>query len=91
MEDHGYHITHIRRGKGCPVCNQTGYRGRLAIHEVLPINRHVRDMILSKKSASAINDYMMQQGYKTLLEDGLFKVTQGFTTIEEVIRVANTE
>lgn len=91
MADHGYHITHIRRGKGCPVCNQTGYRGRLAIHEVLPMNRHVRDMILSKKNATVINDYMLQQGYKTLLEDGLFKVTQGSTTIEEVIRVANTE
>lgn len=91
MAQYGHEITHINKGKGCPSCNYTGYRGRLAIHEILPIDRQLKEMILSRSSNSEIRDYMAQQGYKSLLEDGLIKVVEGRTTIEEVIRVANAE
>lgn len=91
MAEHGHTVTHIKRGKGCTSCNNTGYRGRLAIHEILPIDRDLKEMILARSSAAELRDYMSKAGYKSLLEDGLIKVAQGYTTLEEVIRVANAE
>ena len=84
----GLTIETVHRGRGCPACSHTGYRGRLAIHEVLPIDREIKDLILQRGSTSVIRDYMKQQGYPTLLEDGLQKVLDGVTTTEEVLRVA---
>ncbi len=84
-------VTHGRRGRGCPSCNQTGYRGRMAIHEILPIDRNIKEMILNRSSESAIRDYMKQIGYYTLLVDGLLKVAEGQTTTSEVLRVANVD
>lgn len=84
-------VTHGRRGRGCPSCNQTGYRGRMAIHEILPIDRNIKEMILSRSSDSVIRDYMKQKGYYTLLVDGLLKVVEGQTTTSEVLRVANAD
>ncbi|MDD1502038.1 GspE/PulE family protein [Lysinibacillus sp. CNPSo 3705] len=84
-------FTHGRRGRGCPSCNQTGYRGRMAIHEILPIDRNIKEMILSRSSDSVIRDYMKQEGYYTLLVDGLLKVVEGQTTTSEVLRVANVD
>ena len=89
--ENGLDVTTIRRGIGCSACNETGYRGRLAIHEILPIDRTVKDLILARASADTIHDYMKQQGYHSLLQDGLIKVLEGFTTTEEVLRVATTE
>ncbi|MFJ8098797.1 GspE/PulE family protein [Lysinibacillus sp. NPDC096212] len=84
-------VTRGRRGRGCPSCNQTGYRGRMAIHEILPIDRNIKEMILSRSSDSVIRDYMKQEGYYTLLVDGLLKVVEGLTTTSEVLRVANVD
>ncbi|MFJ7735057.1 GspE/PulE family protein [Lysinibacillus sp. NPDC097287] len=83
--------THGKRGRGCPSCNQTGYRGRLAIHEILPINRKIKDYILSRSGDNVIRDYMKQEGYNTLVVDGLLKVIDGQTTTSEVLRVANAD
>ncbi|MEG0448609.1 MAG: GspE/PulE family protein [Lysinibacillus sp.] len=92
MHENGINgVTHGRQGKGCPSCNHTGYRGRMAIHEILPIDRTIKDMILSRSGDSVIRDYMKQQGYHTLLVDGLLKVTNGMTTTSEVLRVANAD
>lgn len=85
------HITHLQRGKGCPACNGTGYRGRLAIHEILPIDREVKELILNRSGDEAIKDYMRRHELNFLLQDGLIKVSQGITTMEEVLRVANIE
>lgn len=85
------HITHLQRGKGCPACNGTGYRGRLAIHEILPIDREVKELILNRNGDEAIKDYMRRHELNFLLQDGLIKVSQGITTMEEVLRVANIE
>ena len=92
LEENGIEgVTHGKRGRGCPVCNHTGYRGRLAIHEILPINRKIKDYILSRSGDSVIRDYMKQEGYHTLLVDGLLKVIAGQTTTSEVLRVANID
>ena len=89
--ENGFNVTTVRRGRGCPACNQTGYRGRLAIHEILPIDRTLKDLILTRASVNAIYEYMKQQGYHSLLQDGLIKVLEGVTTTEEVLRVAMKE
>ncbi|MED3660511.1 ATPase, T2SS/T4P/T4SS family [Ureibacillus terrenus] len=87
----GLHIDTVMRGRGCPACNHTGYKGRIAIHEILPINRTVREFIMQRKGITSIMDYMKREGYRTLLSDGFLKVIQGQTTTEEVLRVATVE
>ncbi|MEI4769404.1 ATPase, T2SS/T4P/T4SS family [Psychrobacillus sp. FJAT-51614] len=81
-------VEKVRRGRGCPACNQSGYRGRIAIHEVLKVDDFVKDIILTGKSPLLLNDYMKETGYYSLLDDGLLKVRDGLTTTEEVLRVA---
>lgn len=77
----------IYSGKGCPVCHQTGYVGRIAIFEVLSMNQEIRDALTSKNDAQTITKLAQANGMSTLFEDGLRKVAQGITTIEEVLRV----
>lgn len=84
-------ITTIYRGRGCAACNHTGYRGRAAIHEILPVNRPIKELILQQAGDEAIKDYMRQQNHLLLVEDGLAKVLAGTTTTEEVLRVANAD
>lgn len=84
----GLTVETVHRGRGCPACNNSGYRGRLAIHEILPVDRTIKELILKGANNAEIRDYLKQQGYRTLLEDGLLKVLEGVTTTEEVLRVA---
>ena len=65
--------TPLTEGKGCPSCNDTGYRGRLAIHEILSIDDTIKTQILNKENPGVILQYAKSQGYKTLVEDGLDK------------------
>lgn len=84
-------VTTIRRGTGCASCNDTGYRGRMAIHEMMRIDDTVRDMVMNNASASEITRYVKAQGMLFLLDDGLKKVQEGLTTTEEILRVAMME
>ncbi len=78
----------IRRGRGCPQCNNTGYRGRAAIHEVLTIDAPLRRMIDQRAPAEDILRYAReQQGMATLRESGILLVKQGITTPEELMRI----
>ena len=78
----------IRRGRGCPQCNNTGYRGRAAIHEVLTIDASLRRMIDQRAPAEDILRYAReQQGMATLRESGILLVKQGITTPEELMRI----
>lgn len=88
---YGLSVTEVMRGKGCPSCNHTGYRGRLAIHEVLVVTEKVRKHILQESGSTGICETAQKQGDQTLLEDGLAKVAEGLTTIEEVLRVATSD
>ena len=76
------------RGKGCNSCNKTGYRGRMGIHEILIVDAKVREMIFENASSMAIRDHVVANGMATLFQDGLEKVMDGYTTFEEVYRVA---
>jgi type IV pilus assembly protein PilB len=72
---------------GCEHCSKTGYRGRLAIHEVMPITPQIEALILDRASSSEIENLAISEGMTTLRADGFAKAAQGFTSIEEVLRV----
>ncbi|MCM2980569.1 type II secretion system protein GspE [Niallia circulans] len=84
----GLTIDKVVRGKGCASCNMTGYKGRVAIHEVLVINDEMRKVIMNGESFSRLRDLAMKAKTIFLIDDGLLKVKQGITTTEEVLRVA---
>ena len=76
----------IFKGKGCPKCNNTGYKGRVGLFEVMQVSPAVRDMILSDASVADIRKQCIDEGMLTLRQSGLAKIRNGVTTIEEVIR-----
>jgi type IV pilus assembly protein PilB len=69
----------------------TGYRGRLAIQEVLPIDAEIRELIMNNTSTSYLQNFVREKGLKFLIDDGLLKVKEGLTTTEEILRVAVLE
>jgi type IV pilus assembly protein PilB len=73
------------KGKGCDACSSTGYKGRLALYEVMPIGDQLKDLILQGASADEIKKRAMAAGMKTLRMSGLQKIKDGLTTIEEVV------
>ncbi|AIQ61253.1 GspE/PulE family protein [Paenibacillus borealis] len=76
----------IYRGRGCGNCNNTGYRGRIAIHEVLKINDRMRQLITDSASIEELRAAGREQGMVQLMEDGFIKVSKGITTLQEVMR-----
>lgn len=74
-------------GAGCPDCNQTGYKGRVALYEVMPVKEELKELILQGASASEIKKLAIKTGMLTLRQSGIKKVMDGITTIEEVLRV----
>lgn len=76
-------------GKGCAVCGNSGYRGRMGIYEVLEINDFIREAIMRRVDAGEIKKIAIKNGMTTLLEDGFKKALAGWTTIEEVLRVTH--
>jgi len=78
------------KGKGCPICNNTGYKGRIAVQEILKIDDNIREMILKRASSTEIKEYAVKNGTKTLLQDALDKARKGITSLEEVLRVIST-
>ena len=73
------------------MCHQLGYQGRLAIYELLVLTESLRPLILNRSAASTIAQKAMEQGMQTLRMDGWEKVKNGITTIEEVLRVTQSE
>ncbi len=78
----------LYRGKGCSVCNGTGYKGRTAIFEMIQMTPQLRDLILTNPSLQQVEAVARKQGAKVMFEDGIDKVKNGVTTIEELLRVA---
>lgn len=84
----------LYRGKGCSYCNNKGYRGRMAIHEVMTITSKIREAISNKASSDEIASIASKEGMITMRQDGIEKALAGLTEIREVMRVAysgNTE
>jgi general secretion pathway protein E len=80
-----------RPSQGCPECKQTGYRGRLGIHELLIIDDEVRNLTMKAADSSSIRRVAAAKGMNSLREDGAEKVLSGQTTIEEVLRVTQED
>jgi type II secretory ATPase GspE/PulE/Tfp pilus assembly ATPase PilB-like protein len=74
-------------GKGCERCGETGYRGRIGVFEVMEIDDELRELIMSGANAKVLTQKAIANGMTTMFEDGLRKVAQGLTTIDEVMRV----
>ena len=77
------------QGKGCMECNDTGYRGRVALYEVMPITEDIKDAILQGASVNEMKELGRKHGMKTLREAGLQKIREGMTTIPEIMRVSS--
>jgi general secretion pathway protein E len=92
LRDAGIHPARIRgkavyRGKGCPACAGTGYRGRTGIYETLSVSEPIRQLIMRKADSTTIAQKALEEGMKALRDDGAEKVLAGITTLEELIRV----
>lgn len=74
-------------GKGCPVCHETGFVGRVGIFEVMLIEGEVREAVVARKDAQEIFDLAVKEGMKPMMVDGVEKILTGITTLEEVLRV----
>jgi type IV pilus assembly protein PilB len=74
-------------GAGCPQCSGTGYRGRVALYEVMPMSEELRELVLAGASANEIKRTAISLGMTSLRQSGLNKVKQGMTTMEEILRV----
>jgi type IV pilus assembly protein PilB len=75
----------VYKGKGCEMCNQTGYKGRIALYEVMPIREELRELILQGASSDDLKRESVSRGMKTLRMSGLQKIKEGMTTLEEVL------
>jgi len=76
------------RGKGCNYCSKKGFRGRLGIYELMLVTAKIRELIFQNASSQDLRKLAVQQGMRTLYQDGIDKVMRGITTLEEVYRVA---
>jgi len=76
-----------RAGPGCPRCQYAGYAGRVGVFEVLQVSDEIKSLILEKRKEAQIWDVARKEGLTTLLDDGLLKVHQGVTTLQEIARV----
>jgi type II secretory ATPase GspE/PulE/Tfp pilus assembly ATPase PilB-like protein len=79
------------KGQGCEACNNTGFRGRTAIYEILEIDKNIRNNILQRDSVDQIKESAVKKGMRTLRTAGWQKVIDGITTVEEVMRVSHAE
>jgi len=75
-------------GKGCENCLNTGYRGRVGIYELLPVSNEIKKLILKHSDSGEIKERAESEGMMSLFNDGILKVIQGVTTVEEVLRVS---
>ena len=80
-------IPYSYKGKGCPKCANTGYRGRSAIYEMMIIDEDIKREIIISKNSDSIKKAAIQNGMREMRQDGIKKVLEGITTIEEILRV----
>lgn len=88
FSNNGVEAGYIYYGQGCSVCHQQGYRGRIAVQEVLTIDETIKSMLLNNKSIAEIRSYAQEQGMAFLIQDGLEKIKSGLTSMEEIMQVS---
>ena len=72
---------------GCPHCQGTGYRGRVGIYELVPVDEAMQQSVVAGATHQQLRAMARERGYRFLREDGLLKAWQGMTTVDEVLRV----
>ena len=77
----------LSRGQGCPLCGHTGYIGRIGIFEILQIEKNIQNLITKQADSGEIQAMAIKNGMTTMLEDGISKMLDGITTLEEILRV----
>jgi len=88
-EINSHEIT-LYKGEGCPYCKETGYKGRIAIFELMVMTENIRDLISKNVTTGKLRETAIKEGMCQLKEDGIKKVCEGLTTIDEVLRVASS-
>jgi type II secretory ATPase GspE/PulE/Tfp pilus assembly ATPase PilB-like protein len=78
----------LYRGRGCPSCRDTGYRGRIALHELLIVTDRIKQLIHTRAIAATLLEAGLAEGMTTLIQDGVFKVLRGWTDYNQVKAVA---
>ncbi|GIP52776.1 MULTISPECIES: GspE/PulE family protein [Paenibacillus] len=91
LERLGITVDKLHHGKGCGTCGKSGYRGRMAIHEVLWIDDELRDSIVNGTPITELRKHAAKLGMRTLFEDGIEKMIAGHTTLQEILREAGDE
>jgi type IV pilus assembly protein PilB len=77
----------VYRGKGCGTCNNTGYKGRIGLYEIMFFNDEIGEFVLNGASTLELKREAVRQGMRTLRASGIAKINEGMTSIEEVVRV----
>ena len=77
----------LYKGHGCKVCNNTGYRGRIGIYEVMEMDDSIKNLIMQRANSGTIEAQAKKNGMITMLQDGVIKMLNGVTSLEEIIRV----
>jgi type IV pilus assembly protein PilB len=76
---------------GCPTCAGSGYSGRTVVHELMIIDDDIRHLIIKAMDSGTLKKKAVEKGMRTLREDGISKVSQGITTIEELLRATQAD
>lgn len=79
------------RGRGCDLCHGSGYKGRTAIYEIMPMDDGLRDLVMKQASTAVLREESRRRGMRTLRESGLLAIYEGLTTIDEVVRETISE
>ena len=89
LRNYGFNINdhHVAQGEGCEECGNTGYKGRIALYEIMPMRDEIKDLIMKRKSTFEIREKLEEQGFISLQAQGFNKVTTGITSLNEWMRV----
>lgn len=88
LEQMGYEFEEFHKGIGCQSCRNTGFKGRLGVHELVVVSDELRDSIVANPTVGGIREIARREGMITLRHDGFRKVREGLTTIEEIFHIA---
>ena len=80
----------LARGKGCPKCNQTGYKGRVGVYEIITVDPEIEKLINKSPSHAEVLEVIKQKGFVSMHDDGIIKVVNKITTIDEVEDIVGT-
>jgi type IV pilus assembly protein PilB len=84
----GFECNAFYKGVGCRGCRNTGYKGRIGVHELLVLNDDMRDAIVANPNVSQLRKLALREGMVELRADGFRKVREGITTVEEILHIA---